>query len=254
MPTRLARLEIKRVAMVDAGDNPEAAILLYKRKGGAADAAMDSPLEEERKMAEDQATIQELQDKLTAAEAAKVEAEEARVALETQVAELTKRVEELTPPEPEPDPMDKVAPEVKARLEELEKKNKEAEAKVAKMQDEKATEEAQAVVKTLAYLPGVTVENTAPLVKALRLKDADLAKQVEKVLADANAALKESKALEAAGADGASDLSDIEKRVKAEAAELIKSDSTLTPAQAEKRVWTAHPDWYADHTRKQREG
>jgi len=248
MPTRLAQLKIKRVATVDDGDNPLAEILLFKRRGGAADAANVSQLEEERKMAEDQ-TIQELQDKLTAAdEAAKVEAE-AKVALETQVAELTKRVEDLTPPEKEPDPMEKAAPEVKARLEELEKKNKTQEDELAKMRDKDATEAAELVVKGLAYLPGVTPA-TVPLIKQLRALDKDVAGKVEKVLADANAALEASKALEATGHDGPG-ISDVEQRVDAEAAELIKSG--LSEAQAKDRVWKSHPDWYTEY-KQQREG
>jgi len=249
MPTRLAQLKIKRVATVDDGDNPLAEILLFKRRGGtAAVAATDEPFTKENEMA-DELTIEQLQEQLSAAEAAKVEAVEAKVALETQVAELTKRVDELTPPEPEPDPMEKASPEVKAEMEELRKQNKTQEDELAKMRDKDATEAAELVVKGLAYLPGVTPA-TVPLIKQLRALDKDVAGKVEKVLADANAALEASKALEATGHDGPG-ISDVEKRVDAEAAELIKSG--LSEAQAKDRVWKSHPDWYTEY-KQQREG
>jgi hypothetical protein len=246
-------LQISRVATVDEGDNPEARIVLFKRRPEttAADAAG-----EDEGMGKD--ITQELPDEVkaqfAAVEQAKVEAEEAKTAALEEVETLKARVAELekaaeSEEEKKPDPVEKADPEVKKLLEDAKREAEEANAKVAKMEDDKATERAMQTVAKWS-LPNVTADDFAPVIKRLRGYSAEDAEKVEKALDDADAALRESAAFKELGTDAEG--TDLEQKVRKMAEERVGDGKTL--AQAETEIWNEHPDWYDKHRDEQGRG
>jgi len=254
MPTRLMNLKIKSISTVDKGDNPLAEIVLFKRRPDAdtlpvAGAAVTT--EGGTNMADQTRELpEEVQTQLTELAEAKATAEQAALDAATEVETLKARIAELEK-EPEPDPLEKADPEIRKRLEAAEKQAQDSAAEVAKMKDEKATEAAMNTVAKLSSLPGVTVDDFAAVIKQIRLHNKDVATKIEKVLADANAALAESKLLTELGSDTPG-VTDVEQRVK-KLADERRVAKNITREQAEAEVWDEHPDWYAEY-QSEREG
>ncbi|MHC4512038.1 MAG: hypothetical protein ACYTAO_24360, partial [Planctomycetota bacterium] len=137
--------------------------------------------------------------------------------------------EAAKPEDKKPDPVVE-DPEIKKRFDAMEKRADDAEAKVAKMEDQRATEGA---VETVAKwsLPNVTADDFAPDIKKLRGLDAELAGRIEKVLDDASAALRESAAFKELGTDAEG--TDLEQKVRKMAEERVGDGKTLAQAETE---------------------
>lgn len=109
MTTWLEKLRIRRVALVDAGANQEASVELFKR---GKDMAEDKVATLEKRLAELQAE---------------------KESLATEMKEAQSRLEALGDAA-KPDPIAKADPEVRKRMEELEKRNREQEDRIAKFE------------------------------------------------------------------------------------------------------------------------
>jgi hypothetical protein len=264
MPFRLENLRITAIAAVDDPDNPPAEILLFKRRQ---DSQEDKTAKDEdgktannqtnsrgregkmKKLADLGLTDEQLEaiQKMEAevAESAKQEADKAKEDADKAAADLKAAQDELATLKAKDTDKDT---DVQKRIDDLEKRTKEAEdkakesdARVAKMEDEQRTAEAEEKVGEWKYIPGATVKDHAPVVKAVRASAPGKAEELEALLDAANAAIKQSQFLTAAGKDGSGG-SDTVKRVDELVTKKMEANPKLSKAQAEAQVWDENPE------------
>ena len=239
MPIELTGLKIKRVATVDAGDNPDADIVLFKRK------ATDDGTEPGTKEKLDKNTkggevdVSDKADLGITEEVLKEKVDSAVKEAEDKAAEELKKAQE------EKDELEKKLKELedveKDKRTEVEKRLDETREELTKMQDDQRTKDAEVAVKKWQNIPGMSVE-FAPVLKAVRASAPGQAEKVEEMLDAANAALEGSKLLTSAGEDGEGE-TDVEKQAEVKAAEFMKADPTLTKTQALAKAWE-DPEMY----------
>ena len=236
--TELKNIEVKEISLVDAGANPEANILFFKRK------------QEEESMAKKETTTEVVkQEELNLDVADKAEdvskaAETAatKVVTEKENTELKKRVAELEAQLAERDAADKAAVEkaaadkaaadIAALVETLERLNKRLETEIAKREDNELMK-----VAAKYEVIGENADNTFKLLKSLKgTENYDLLiGTFDKVLAQ----VEKSSAFNEIGKSGYnSQAVSIEKF----AAQIRKADPSLTERQALDKAFQEHPE------------
>jgi hypothetical protein len=245
---KLTDLKITRVATVTEGDNPGAHIVLFKRRRDNVNRGDEGMDFKKLEIPEDaQAAIQKELDELAKA---RDESAEALKKANEAVEKLTAEVAELKKPEPEPDPVEKASPEVKAKFEELEKQRKEdAEAlqkatdRLAKMEDATRMSKAIETVSEWENLPGVTADDFAPVLKRVREKlDEEDVKEIEKALNAANSAIAQSDLLKETGRDGTG--GEVAQRVEKMAKDRLEANPEKTYEQHYADILEADPNLY----------
>lgn len=213
MATKLKNLTIEKVALVDAGANPDADVLIYK--------SAETPSNQEAIVADETSTETVAAETVAQADYDAVVAE--RDALAEQVAELT--------PAPSEDEVLKGLPEdVRKRLED-------AEATIAKMEQERRAEMFAKKAGEFGHV--APAADLAPVLEAIDRVDADLAKSLDQVLKAANARIAEGGLFAEVG-------SDAERATDGEAETLIAAEVEKGASRAEaiRKVFSARPDLY----------
>jgi len=264
------RLRVKRidtVGFVQRGDNPPAEIVFWKRREEPGGKDMDKPdLSTFQKIIKaignglglsaaevDEAFGQppneggegddvvkefKLEDlpEVAQEEFAKLRTEAEKVeGLATEVADLTAKVKELTP-EPDPEP-EKVSAEVQKQLDDSEKRAKDAEERIAKLEGEKRHEEYVGKAAELTGIPGLNPDDHAEtLDKIEEALGSEAFGKFFDVLKGAAAAVKAGDLFRVMGT-GEAPLGTVEQEVTEAVAEVRKAKPSLTAEQARAEVW-----------------
>jgi len=280
MPKKLTQLLIDRVDLVDKGDNPEATIALYKRKEESSNAsssnsdqkgdtnvtdAMKKLLEqvpdelraklEKQMSAEEEARrkkqaqeeeeekkrkqAQEEEEEARKKQEEEEEEEEARKKQEEEEEEKKKKADQK--PEDD-DVMKKLPVELRKRVEAAEAKAKTAEALAKRLQDESREKEYIAKAAAFTSLP-TTADDLGPILKRVADSSPEDYKKIEAVLKAANERIAKNDLLTTElGRAGKIDAGgNAWQKVEAAAAELQKTDSSLTKEIAIAKVLMSNP-------------
>ena len=218
---RLTNLVIEKVAFVDAGANPGADILIYKRATEPADSE-GAPVADDTKFEE--AVAKAVAEKVFALEAEHKAQGEVIAALDAMDNDTLAALRGITvaPVEKSDDDVLKALPdEVRERIEK-------AETQLAKIEGERRTERFAKAAEE--FTPLAPVAEIAPVLDALDHADPEIAKSLTQILKAAAARVTEGGLFEEFGKnDGESDPL---AKVAAEAAEIRKSDPTLSETDA----------------------
>jgi len=236
---------IKFVSVVDSGDNPEAEVIMFKKKGGVNMKNLKEIMAELSK--EDKGVIQTELDKLPDIEVANKE-------LIKTNGELTAKVDELEKAEPI---VEKVVEETDEELiksadpkiQEMLKKAKEDAKEVIKLKKEKDEEMKKArqveLKKEAEAYPnmGSPVEDIVEIFSKID-GDEKVTGLVKGIFEAVNTALEGSELIKAIGTSKDPVEKSVEDQVDAKAEEFMKSDSKLTKEQAKTKVYESDPNKY----------
>jgi len=260
MAQRIRVRSISTVGFVDKGDDPEASVELLKRReeepvetpemttyqkvmkavgavlGLDAETAIsevDPNIEEEGRMAEykREDLPQEAQDEIKRLEDLNAEIQAKLDAVPAPV-----EVEVETPVE--------IPDAVAKRLDDAEKRASEAEQKIAKLESEKRAALFLTKAQQFKHLPEFTADDFGSILAKIdeALEPAEF-ERLEKVLRGANEAVRQSVLLKEIGSG--SGYGSKAAEVKAEVEKIRATDSTLSPEQAERKVFKDNPALYA---------
>ena len=255
---QLFNIRLDELSLVDDPGNQEAKVTLFKRADGAQS--------EEATMA-DITAVTELTKKLEAALAkmedqtnSTADLQKKLDALQKENDDLTKAAKESQGKKPndkmgdeDDDMMKGLAPEARALVEKALSKAEESEKKLAKMEDDRLEQAFISKAAKLDHLPA-DAETLGPILKRMSMKqigDEDF-DQIHKLLSGVNEVLKSSEIFKSIGHGGAMIKSGAEAELDTKAAELMKSDSSLTREQAATKAMEQHPELYAKYLRESR--
>ena len=246
MPWSLKNFLIKRVGVVDSGDNPKAEVLLFKskededknNKGGGI-----MTLEElYKEIGEDKAKL--IKDEIKAKEDKLAEKDNT-------IKELEKNQKEPVKTEPTDEELLKSAdPKIKDILEKAQKEAKENKEKAEKLQKEKDETDAELKKEALSKEAeqfkniGATKED---LVEIFTKVDPDTLEKIKAVLSADNTALEGNPLNKAVGSDKDLDSKKTMEKVDEKAEELRKADPSLTKEQARTKVMKEDPKLYKEY-------
>ena len=243
---------IKFVSVVDSGDNPEAEVVMFKKKGGVKMKKLEEIMAELSK--EDQSVIQTEFDKIPDVETANGELKKANDELIVKVEELEKaaKVEPVVEPvvDDSEDTLIKSAdPKIVKILEKAKEDVKEAKELAEKLQKEKDEELAKArkveLSKEAEAYPnlGSPVEDIVEIFSKLDGEKETLEK-AKGILGAVNTALEGNALIKVIGTDKDPIAKTATEEVADAASELMKSDSKLTKEQAKAKVIRSNPSKY----------
>jgi hypothetical protein len=272
MPQRLRIKRIDTVGFVDKGDDPEAAVVFWKRapeketgtmhtfwkamaeKVGISSAEADKLLADSapedgsgndpahsdggQHMSEEltklKADVEALTKRAEDAEAEAVEAKEKAAELE----ELLAKATEPDVPDPEPD-----VPEAVAKaMDDLEKRAKEAEEKLNKEIDRRETQQFIAKAETFGHLPGANPDDFAGILRKIDAAlDEDERTKFDEILTAANKAVQTGELYKEVGSGGRRATS-VEGEVAKLAEEMQKANPGMSAQVARGEVWKARPE------------
>lgn len=175
----------------------------------------------------------------------KIEDEDIRKGIEAHVEELMKE-EEVVEGVEEEEVIDKseLPEELRKRFEDLEKKAAVAE-EIAKKEREKRLDiEFNKRAKEFATVG--EVDKIASILKRVS-EDEELQFDVEEILKSAQERLEKTDLFKETG-DSGSNASDAEEAIEKKTKELMKSDTSLTYAQAQRKILQENPDLYNEYT------
>jgi len=234
---------IKFVSVVDSGDNPEAEVVMFKKKGGVKMKKLEEIMAELSK--EDQSVIQVELDKIEP--------------LEKTNEELVKTNEELKKVEPVIEPViepvkdgvtdEELIKSADPKIQEMLKKAKEVEVENEKLKKEKVEEMAKArkaeLSKEAEAYPnlGAPVEDIVEIFSSID-GDEKVTELVKGIFSAANTALEGSELIKTIGSNEDPVIKSVEEEVEEKAEELRKSDPKLTKEQAKTKVYESDPDKY----------
>lgn len=228
--------EITSIGAVEAGDNPEATIMLYKQRGHDQQDTTSAD-----KSVKDRSKEMSIWDELGLDEDAVVKAE-AHIAelVEKAVAEAREAIKKAKEDE-EPDPLAKADPAVKEMIEKRDREIRELQDAVAKSVQAQRTAEYAEIAKQLAPVVGKPDEAAGHL-DALQKGAPEafgwLKGQLEKV----KNVVVESNLLKELGTSDDSEGADVQDVVAKKVAEVRKSNPDLTEAAARAMVWRENPE------------
>lgn len=242
---RLKVRTVKTVGFVEAGDDPEAELVFFKRReAGASHPAKpregDMPKFDKSKLDDAaraefeklETAAKEAEDKQTAAEEAQATAEGERDTEKTRADEA-----EAALPKEEGDVTKGMSDEVKAAFEKQEEKN-EALQKAFDAEVEKRETDAMAI----RFAKGGDLEQIGGekrlkvLLKAKSGMDAEDWDELDTMLKAASAQILEGALLKEAGVDGEPEAGEAEVEFKAEVAKLREADPKMTEVQARAQI------------------
>jgi membrane-associated HD superfamily phosphohydrolase len=267
MPTKLKNLRIDRVDLVDKGANPDAHILLFKRKGDEGVMKFEDVLKS--LTPEQQAIIKSELEKvgpggeMTPEEKKKKEAEMAAMnaALATakadlakstdQIADLTTQLAKATKSnEPgDSDIFKGLNPEVKKYLEDIKKEADASKAIVKALEEEKLTKQYTDVAKSLTHL-AVQADEFGLVLKSFAQHDTVNYGKLEAMLKSFNEAVAKGNLFKEIGQSGSTGAVDPLAKLEAKAQELVtKNATTMTKEQAMAHVMRSEPELYSEYVK-----
>ena len=235
MATKLKKLIVNRVDLVDAGDNPTAHVLLYKRKETASMPPKTDDLTPIKKAIDD-----------AVAEAVAKAAADAKTEHDAFVAELAKLAPVV---EPTIDDIDKskldpavrkVLDEQAALVEKAQKDATEAIEKAAKLEDAAAEARFSEIAKGLPFITaeGVDAGSVKTLLRTVSEKAPDVYESLSKALDAAQKKIAMGEVLKTHGVDGDSDAA---QALAAAVADIKKNDPTMSDSAARVAAVKADP-------------
>lgn len=263
MPTKLKDLKIDRVDLVDKGANPDAHILLFKRKGDEGVMKFEEIMK--KLTPEQQTAVMEEINKakgadMTPEEKKKKEAEMAAMGKmkddlakrDQEVKDLTAKVEELTKSKTgdgegdDKDIFKGLNPEVKKYLEDMKKEADAAKAIVKAMEETRLIEQYTSVAKSFNALP-IKAEEFGPVLKSFAQADKDSYAKLEAMLKSFNEAVSKGALFKELGTSS-SNSADPYAKMEAKAQELVQKSSTpLSKEQAMVQIMRTEPELYNDY-------
>jgi len=243
---------IKFVSVVDSGDNPEAEVVMFKKKGGVKMKKLEEIMAELSK--EDQSVIQTEFDKIPDVETANGELKKANDELIVKVEELEKAAKAEPVVEPVVDDSEDTLiksadPKIVKILEKAKEDVKEAKELAEKLQKEKDEELAKArkveLSKEAEAYPnlGSPVEDIVEIFSKLDGDEKTIG-LVKGIFSAANTALEGSELIKTIGSNDDPIVKSVEEQVDEKAEELMKSDPKLTKEQAQLKVYKSNPSKY----------
>jgi hypothetical protein len=249
--TRILSLRLKRISIVDDGDNPDANILLIKRRDkNIKDKDLPNMSKDTDLQLTDEQRAEIVAEAVAKAKAdAKADAEDAlkkakKEAEDKAAAELKEARDALAKLEGKNVDADEMA----KRVAKAEKDAQETRETLAKLMDVQAEADAVAKVKQWDNIPNVT-DDTAALVMAVRKSAPGKAQELEALLDGANQLIGESELLKVKGSDGDAS-GDAMAKIQAKANELRKADPTLNDADAMVKAMDDNPDLMKQYERE----
>jgi len=249
MPWSLKNFLIKRVGVVDSGDNPEAEVVLFKskededikNKGGANMSKTFEELvkglpEEEAKLVTDE--IEKVKtEAMEKAKADMIDEESKKKLADEEKVKLNKSEEEL---------IKSADPKVRELLEKAKTEADEAKKKVDELQKEKDKKDAELKKELLnkeaeKYTNiGATKEDIVKIFEVTDGKE-EADKLLKGILSATNEALKDNKLMKVIGSDGDGKDKTAREEVEEKAQELVKSEK-ITIEKARTKVYKQNPD------------
>jgi len=175
------------------------------------------------------------------------EAQDELKRLEDLSADLQAKLDAMPePPEEEvkEEPPEEIPDAVAKRLDEAEKRAKDAEAKIAKLEGDKRAALFLTKAAQFKHLPEFTADDFGPvLAKIEDALEADEFERLEKVLRGADEAIRQSGLFTEVGS-AAKDYGSKQAEVDAAKAEMRKANPGMTPEQAERQVFKDKPELY----------
>lgn len=253
MANRLRKLEITRVDTVDAGANPEADIVLFKRaQGGTApslkttEVTVPEAIDKSKLDEPIQKHLTELETQVTTLTKERDDAKAEIDKVKKDHDDLTAEVEKLkkgaaSDPDPDPEDVLKSLPaEVRKRLEDAETAAKDSADRIAKMERDNAERSAIAKAKSDYEHLGDAETLGKALVEIEAKVDAELVKSLHTVLKGANAKIGEGALFEEVGKNRSLSANE---NLDAKVSEVMKRDS-ISKAKATEVVMTENPELF----------
>lgn len=267
MASKLKKLRIEEVSLVDRPANQHALALLFKRDGsgdaGTGDAGSDTRTADDHSVATHsgdgtmadkgkdkqdggEPTVADLEKKLADADAARVAAEKRATEAEASVGDLTKRLEALE----KGDKGDKgedifkgMSPEARARFEKMEQDARAAQERIAKMEADRAHD---ALTTRLAKAAGSAPVKAAELATVVAKLDEAGVAAIENVLKQFSGAMKDAALLKSLGQDAQDGDPETDPMafLKSEAARIQKANPKLSSDEAFAQACDENPDAY----------
>ena len=245
MPIKLKNIFLKRIAVVDNGDNPEASIVLFKAK------------EQEPENKDDKTEGGNVMTK-TFDEIVKALPEDEQVIVNAEI-EKAKTEAEAKPKEVKPQGVasfdeaevvksadSKVQEIIAKQKEDLETIKKENEAKDVEIKKFQEDLKKEAIEKTVATFDRIAIPKEEMVDLFVKL-DEDSTKLVEKIMKSVNEQLTAANIVKVIGTDAEGEQLTAEATVEKEAKELMIKETSLTKAQAIVKVYKSKPDLYKQY-------
>lgn len=252
MPIKLKNIFLKRIAVVDSGDNPEAEVLLFKAKDN--NTVIEDKVKGGNVMTK---TFDEIVKALPEDEQVVVNAEIEKVKAEAKPKEEDEpkgkpqgvasfdEAEVVKSADPK---VQEIIAKQKEDLEKVEKESKEKDETIKKFQEDIKKE---AIEKTVSTFDRIAVPKEE-MVGLFTKLDAETSNLVEKVMKSVNEQLVSANIIKVIGTDAEGEQLNAEATVEKEAKELMKSDTKLTLAQAKVKVIRTKPDLYKQYQEEQK--
>ena len=171
------------------------------------------------------------------------EAQDELKRLEDLSADLQAKLDEAAPPEEEEEVKVEIPDAVAKRLDDAEKRAKDAEQKIARLESEKRAAVFLTKAAQYKHLPEFTADDFGPILgKIEAVLEAEEFERLEKVLRGANEAIRQSDLLREIGSGVGYGSKAAE--VKAEVEKVRASRPNLSPEQAEREVFKEQPALY----------
>ncbi len=256
---RLTKLRLDEVSLVDVPANAQAEILIAKRRDGNGGHSPNSNTEEHgmtveelsKKLEEMEAQVADLTKRADKAEADKKKAEDDLAAMQKRAEDAEAEVAKAKAGDGDGDGGDDhilkgLDPAVRKYIEDLRADGDESREAIAKMADEKLTDEYVAKAGAFTNLPGIVAKDFGPVLKRV-LFTADEADRnaILDVLAKADAAIEKALTTPLGQTDPV-EKSDAESQLETKAHEIAKRDG-VTFAKAYQQAMHDNPELYQEY-------
>ena len=245
MPIKLKNIFLKRIAVVDNGDNPEASVVLFKAKE-------EEPENKDQKVEGGNVMTKTFDEIVKALP----EDDQAVITAEIEKAkEVAKPIEPIVKEKETEDIVKSADPKIQEMIKTIKESNekleKESEAKdveIKKFQDDLKKEAIEKTVSTFDRIASPKEE----MVELFTKLDEDTEKLVTKIMKSVNEQLTQANIVKVIGTDAEGEQLSAEATVEKEAKELMKSDTNLTLAQAKVKVIKTKPELYKKYQEEQK--
>ena len=244
MPIKLKNIFLKRIAVVDNGDNPEASVVLFKAKEKEPE-NKDQKVEGGNVMTK---TFEEIVKALPEDEQVIVNAEieKAKEVAKPIEPEIKKEDEDIVK---SADPkIQEMIKTIKESNEKLEKESEAKDAEIKKFQDDLKKE---AIEKTVSTFDRIAVPKEE-MVDLFTKLDEDAEKLVTKIMKSVNEQLTAANIVKVIGSDSEGEQKSAKEQIEKDAIELMKNDTKLTKAQAIVKAYKSKPELHKQYQEEEK--
>jgi len=245
MPIKLKNIFLKRIAVVDNGDNPEASVVLFKAKEKEPE-NKDQKVEGGNVMTK---TFEEIVKALPEDEQAVITAEIEKAK------EVAKPIEPIVKEKETEDIVKSADPKIQEMIktikesnEKLEKESEAKDAEIKKFQDDLKKE---AIEKTVATFDRIAVPKEE-MVDLFTKLDEDAEKLVTKIMKSVNEQLTAANIVKVIGSDSEGEQKSAKEQIEKDAIELMKNDTKLTKAQAIVKAYKSKPELHKQYQEEEK--